>query len=118
MLFAGESYSSFYYSRFESSAGVGLLLIILGPIAIRISYEFIMMAILAVNNIISINRKLKNQNNDNVPNDVPQAFSPADYMAPKLLLLLQKIGFTAYIAVIATIRVRAVAPLVATPITD
>lgn len=39
--------------------GVGLLTMILGPIAIRLSYEFIMMFILLVKNVIQINNKLK-----------------------------------------------------------
>ena len=38
--------------------GTGLLCIIVGPIAIRLSYELMMMAILLVKNVISINRKL------------------------------------------------------------
>ena len=39
----------------------GILAAVLGPIAIRISYEFIMMGILLVKNVIQINKKLKNQ---------------------------------------------------------
>lgn len=42
--------------------GKGILLMILGPIAVRLSYELMMMAVLAVKNIISINSKLRNQN--------------------------------------------------------
>lgn len=42
--------------------GKGILLMILGPIAVRLSYELIMLAVLAVKNIISINNKLRNQN--------------------------------------------------------
>ena len=38
--------------------GTGLLCIIVGPIAVRLSYELMMMAILLVKNVISINRKL------------------------------------------------------------
>ena len=38
--------------------GAGLLCIIVGPIAVRLSYELMMMAILLVKNVISINRKL------------------------------------------------------------
>ena len=38
--------------------GYGLLLIVLGPIAIRLSYELMMMAILLLKNVIAINRKL------------------------------------------------------------
>ena len=41
--------------------GTGLLYIIVGPIAIRLSYELMMMAILLVKNVISINRKLADE---------------------------------------------------------
>ena len=40
-----------------------LLIMILGPIAIRLVYEFLMMAILLVKNVIQINNKLKSENN-------------------------------------------------------
>lgn len=43
---------------------IGLVYMILGPIFIRIVYELLMMAILAIKNIIQINNKLKNQNED------------------------------------------------------
>ena len=42
--------------------GRGILTMILGPIIIRVTYELLMMAVLAVKNIISINSKLRNQN--------------------------------------------------------
>ena len=41
--------------------GVGLLCILLGPIAIRLSYELLMMAVLLVKNVIAINHKLTAQ---------------------------------------------------------
>ena len=41
--------------------GTGLLCIIVGPIAIRLSYELMMMAVLLVKNVISINRKLADE---------------------------------------------------------
>ena len=41
--------------------GRGLLLIILGPIAVRLSYELMMMVILLVKNVMEINRKLADQ---------------------------------------------------------
>ena len=41
--------------------GTGLLCIIVGPIAVRLSYEMMMMAILLVKNVISINRKLADE---------------------------------------------------------
>ena len=40
----------------------GLLLMILGPIVIRIAYELIMMALLLVKNVVQINKKMKNAN--------------------------------------------------------
>lgn len=42
--------------------GYGLLLMILGPIAVRLIYELIMMTVLLVKNVISINNKLRDQN--------------------------------------------------------
>ena len=42
--------------------GKGILLMILGPIGVRVTYELLMMAVLLLKNVISINRKLKNQN--------------------------------------------------------
>ena len=41
--------------------GTGLLCIIVGPIAVRLSYELMMMAILLVKNVIPINRKLADE---------------------------------------------------------
>ena len=65
MLFSGERYSSYYYSYFQSYALPGLLLMILGPIAVRIIYEGIMLFILLVKNVIQINNKLKSNDGDN-----------------------------------------------------
>lgn len=42
--------------------GYGILIMILGPILIRLMYELLMMAILMLKNVISINNKLRNQN--------------------------------------------------------
>lgn len=50
--------------------GYGILLMVLGPIAVRLCYELLMMAVLLVKNVISINRKLKNQNDSNVDADL------------------------------------------------
>ena len=44
---------------FGSNFVWGILLIILGPLVVRIIYEFMMLKILEVQNVISINRKLK-----------------------------------------------------------
>ena len=42
--------------------GYGILLMICGPIVIRVVYELLMMFILLVKNVIKINNKLKDQN--------------------------------------------------------
>ena len=42
--------------------GYGILLMVLGPIAVRLCYELLMMAVLMLKNVISINNKLRNQN--------------------------------------------------------
>ena len=72
MLFWVETYSyGGYYSYYDYSyvpgttyhewmGYYGFLVMILGPIAIRITYEFIMMIILACKNINDINNKLPN----------------------------------------------------------
>ncbi len=63
MLFYVESYGR-YYSHWYGLEG--LLTMILGPIAVRIAYEILLLAIIAVKNIIQINGKLKNQNEGEV----------------------------------------------------
>lgn len=50
--------------------GRGILTMILGPIIIRVTYELLMMAVLAVKNIISINSKLRNQNEGAAGTDI------------------------------------------------
>lgn len=80
MLFAG--YDS-YFGGFQSLALSGLLTMIIGPIVVRIAYEFVMMAILVVKNVIELNNKTKNQNEGAVKTDM---FAQPDYMnmaAPK-----------------------------------
>ncbi len=69
---------------FRSLAGSGLLLMIFGPVLMRIIYEFMMMAVLAVNNIIQINRKLKDQNPApaKVPPQAPFYQAPPVQTAP------------------------------------
>lgn len=44
--------------------GYGLLVMIVGPIVIRVVYELLMLSLLLVQNVISINRKLRNQNDE------------------------------------------------------
>lgn len=54
-----EQYSYFGESRVQWYGGWGLLIMILGPIAIRLVYEGMMMAILLVKNVIQINNKIE-----------------------------------------------------------
>lgn len=59
MLFSGYSYDfGFYSTGFQSAALEGLLLMILGPIIVRIVYEGMMLTIIIVKNIIQINNKM------------------------------------------------------------
>ncbi len=59
MLFSGEQVAAYWGTgSFKSYALQGLLLMFLGPIVIRISYELLMLAILMVQNVISINKKI------------------------------------------------------------
>ena len=44
--------------------GYGILVMILGPIVIRLIYELLMMAVLLLTNVISINNKLRRQNGE------------------------------------------------------
>lgn len=57
MLFSGFNYGF----GFKSYAGYGILIMILGPIVVRIVYELLMMFILLVQNTIDINNKLPNK---------------------------------------------------------
>lgn len=62
MLSYTETYSFSYYSgattHKESNFLAGLLIVVLGPIALRLAYEGLMMFILLVKNTIEINNKL------------------------------------------------------------
>ena len=49
-----------FFMLFNEYVGArGLLMMILGPIAIRLAYEFVIMFILLIKNVIQINNKLK-----------------------------------------------------------
>ena len=65
MLFSFNSSDIFGYTQTSWAGGSGLLLMILGPIVVRLAYEVLMMFILLVKNTIEINNKLKNKNDDN-----------------------------------------------------
>ena len=71
MLFSFETYSYGYYierTTVRWNGGWGLLIMIGGPIAIRLAYEGMMMMILLVKNVIQINNKLKAPEGENAEN--------------------------------------------------
>ena len=72
-----RSYSYYGYGRTRTEwyGWMGLIYMILGPIIIRITYEILLLGILKLKNIIQINNKLKNQNED----DVTDAFSGINF---------------------------------------
>lgn len=65
MLFGFSHYKGIYANSTNWYGGWGILLMILGPIALRLVFEVFMMFILLVKNTIEINQKLKNQNDEN-----------------------------------------------------
>lgn len=62
MLFGFEVHKFYYYNHTTWMGGYGILIMLLGPIVIRLVYEAMMMFILLVKNTIQINNKLKDQN--------------------------------------------------------
>ena len=73
-LFGIEVYHSTYsdYTHTEWMGGYGILLMILGPIAVRIAYEVMMMFVLLVKNTIDINNKMpKNEVEAPAENEAP-----------------------------------------------
>ena len=82
-----EHYSYSYYGGSYSSTEwvgyYGLLIMIVGPIAVRIAYELIMLALIAVKNIIQINNKIKNQNDDDATADPFATPDVSEYITPQ-----------------------------------
>ena len=65
LFYVRPGYSYYYYSQPSVwYGGYGLLVMVLGPIALRLVYEFLMMTILLIKNVIQINNKLKGENNE------------------------------------------------------
>lgn len=67
-----EYYGYFGMTFTQSTFMYGLGIMLLGPLVLRVTYEFVMMAILLVQNVIDINRKMK------APAATAAAFAPAD----------------------------------------
>jgi len=61
MIFGRNDY--YYYS--ESTFLPGILIMFIGPVLVRITYELLMMTVLLVKNVISINNKLSANGKDN-----------------------------------------------------
>lgn len=70
-----EYYGYFGMTFTQSTFLYGLGIMLLGPLVLRVTYEFVMMAILLVQNVIDINRKMK------APAATAAAFAPADNAA-------------------------------------
>ena len=62
-----------YVESSEWVGWAGLLVMILGPIAVRLGYEAAMMLILLVKNVIAINNKMKNMNEESSAPVAPAA---------------------------------------------
>lgn len=57
----GKTYSYGYYGRsFGDNLVEGLLIMVLGPITIRLAYELLMMFVILVKNVTDINKKMDN----------------------------------------------------------
>ena len=63
MLFGISIYHSSYFNEtYTQWYGIyGILIAVLGPIALRLSFEVMMMGLLLIKNVIQINKKLKGQ---------------------------------------------------------
>ena len=70
MLFYVEEVGGYYYSSTVWYGGYGLLVMILGPILVRLAYEFVMMFILLIKNVIQINNKLKAADGEKKEEDI------------------------------------------------
>lgn len=91
MLFYVESGVDYYYYRTSSTwyGGYGLLMMIFGPIAIRIFYEFAMMFVLLVKNVIQINNKLKTADDGANEPTVSTAAPKATPITPRTAIVSQ-----------------------------
>ena len=66
-------YTSSYYGTHTQWYGFyGILLAIIGPIAVRLVFEGIMLFLLLVKNVIQINKKLKSQTDDSDEYKMPK----------------------------------------------
>lgn len=73
MLFSFSSYNSYFGGSYTQwYGGYGLLLLILGPIVVRLVYEGLMLFLILIKNVIQINTKIAtNEENSQDPFAVP-----------------------------------------------
>lgn len=71
MLFGVSIYISDYYSNFFWYGGYGLLVMIGGPIVLRIVFELTMMFLLLVKNVMQINSKIKSEDGSDSAFNMP-----------------------------------------------
>ena len=71
-LIAEDTYGSGRYTYSVSYTKYGLILLFVAPIVLRITYEFAMMTIIAIRNLIEINNKMSNvvNNTTNISNQL------------------------------------------------
>lgn len=83
MIFGFTAYESYYSKKvYTEWFGIyGILLAVVGPFAVRLAYEGLMMFLLLVRNVMEINAKLKNQT------------GTEEYEAPKFKELIAKENF-------------------------
>lgn len=58
-----------YWGDFHSFAGAGLLVMLLGPVVVRLAFEIMMMFVLLVKNVMQINNKLSRTEGKEVPKE-------------------------------------------------
>ena len=76
-------YSSYFDKTYTEWYGIyGILLALIGPFAVRLAYEGLMLFLLLVKNVIQINKKLKNQTEE------------GEYQMPKFKELVDKENFS------------------------
>lgn len=61
LLFGFNVYNGYYYNNTTWFGGYGILIMLIGPIVVRLVFEVMMLFVLLVKNTIQINNKLKSQ---------------------------------------------------------
>ncbi len=112
-----NGYYDYYYDRYiddyetytEWLGYWGIILMIFGPLAIRIVYELLMLGLIAIKNIIQINNKLKDPNEKDkkanpFTSPAPIQFAPMPNPAPVQNPVPEQEGDTCYCAYCGKIK--------------